>query len=331
MAEDEQTQRDLLGKPMPIPMPEKPYDPTSHEIVPSSTGQLMLVATPIGNLADITPRALDALREAETILCEDTRVTAKLLQHYGISKPLLAVHDHNEAQRIPGLLERLKNGATLALVSDAGTPVFSDPGYRLVRAAIEAELPVTSLPGPNAAVTALTLSGLPPAPFLFLGFPPRGEARKQEFAALRAVEQAGLSATLSWYESPHRLVETLGDLIEIFGPERPAAVGRELTKRFEEMVRGTLAEVQAHFQETAPRGEITLLVGPAAADDTGAHDLDALLREALGTHSVKDAAALVSAIVKLPKRTVYARALELSREVESHESESGAPKTNAEV
>ncbi|WP_231118926.1 16S rRNA (cytidine(1402)-2'-O)-methyltransferase [Oecophyllibacter saccharovorans] len=282
----------------------------------SSTGQLVLVATPIGNLGDITPRALEALQTADTILCEDTRVTAKLLQHYGISKPLLAVHDHNESQRLPALLERLRNGETLVLVSDAGTPVFSDPGYRLVRAAIEADLPVTSLPGPNAAVTALTLSGLPPAPFLFLGFPARGEARIQEFSGLRALEQTGLQATLAWYESPHRLLDTLQDLIAVFGAERPAAVGRELTKKFEEMVRGTLAEVLAHFRQFPPRGEITLLVGPPPEDDTGAQDLDTLLQEALRTHSVRDAAALVAPQVKLPKRTVYARAMELAREKE---------------
>ncbi|MXV44531.1 16S rRNA (cytidine(1402)-2'-O)-methyltransferase [Saccharibacter sp. 17.LH.SD] len=277
------------------------------------TGQLVLVATPIGNLADISTRALDALRDANAILCEDTRVTTKLIRHYGISNTLLPVHDHNEQSRLPSLLARLHNGETLALVSDAGTPIVSDPGYRLVRAAIEAGISVTSTPGANAAVTALCLSGLPPIPFMFLGFPPRGEARKHSFATLRATEQAGLSATLIWYESPRRLCETLQDLQDVFGSHRPAAVGRELTKHFEEMIRGTLEELAEHFNENAPRGEITLLIGPSPEEDTGAHDLDQLLLEALSKHSVKDAASLVAGIVNLPKRTVYSRALELSK------------------
>ncbi|WP_229707389.1 16S rRNA (cytidine(1402)-2'-O)-methyltransferase [Bombella mellum] len=295
-------------------MSEKPYTPPDHGTSPSSTGQLMLVATPLGNLADISQRALDTLRMADAILCEDTRVTTKLLRHYGISNQLIPLHDHNEQDRTPGLLTRLHQGQRLALVSDAGTPIVSDPGYRLVRAAQEEGLAVTSLPGANAAVTALTLSGLPPLPFMFLGFPPRGEARRQNFAALRAVEQAGLAATLIWYESPHRLLETLRTLQQVFGAGRPAAVGRELTKHFEEMVRGTVADLIARFEETAPRGEITLLLGPPARDDTSAQELDTVLKEALKSHSVKDAATLVAGIVSLPKRTVYNRALELARE-----------------
>ncbi|WP_029605425.1 16S rRNA (cytidine(1402)-2'-O)-methyltransferase [Kozakia baliensis] len=277
-------------------------------------GCLTLVATPIGNLTDISERALTTLREAELILCEDTRVTAKLLQAYNISTPTRVLHDHNEEERLPFFLEKLHAGAKIALVSDAGTPLVSDPGYRLARAAMAQNIHVTGIPGANAAALALTLSGLPPLPFLFLGFPPpRSQARLTAFGTLRAAEQAGLHATLIWYEAPHRLVETLADLAVIFGPERPAAVGRELTKRFEEMVRGSLAEVGRHFDATAPRGEITLLLGPPAEDDDGAADLDKHLVEALQTHSVKDAAALVAGFVKLPKRTIYARALELSK------------------
>lgn len=292
-------------------MSEKPYHTPENRN--ASIGQLILVATPIGNLADISARALETLREAKAILCEDTRVTTKLLRHYSITNTLIPVHDHNEQDRIPSLIARLESGEKLALVSDAGTPVVSDPGYRLVRAALNAQISVTSLPGANAAVTALTLSGLPPAPFMFLGFPARGEARKNHFSSLRAAEQAGLSATLIWYESPHRLCETLTALSEVFGEQRDAAVGRELSKRFEEMVRGSLKDVLTHFQNTAPRGEITLLIGPPPPEDTGAHDLDHALKEALRTHSVKDAAALVAGMVNLPKRTVYSRALELSR------------------
>lgn len=291
---------------------EKPYH-TPKNGKHSSNGQLILVATPIGNLADISTRALETLQQSDAILCEDTRVTTKLLRHYSITNTLIPVHDHNEQDKIPALIARLHNGETLALVSDAGTPIVSDPGYRLVREVLKENISLTSLPGANAVITALTLSGLPPAPFMFLGFPARGEARKQHFSSLRAAEQAGLSATLIWYESPHRLQDTLRSLIEIFGQERHAAVGRELSKRFEEMVRGSLMDIEEHFKKNAPRGEITLLVGPPPSHDTGAQELDQILSEALRTHSVKDAATLVAGMVNLPKRTIYSRALELSR------------------
>ncbi|QDH18073.1 16S rRNA (cytidine(1402)-2'-O)-methyltransferase [Swingsia samuiensis] len=281
-------------------------------------GELILVATPIGNLSDISERAINTLNSVEAILCEDTRVTAKLLLSRNITTPTRTLHDHNEQDRTPFLVEKLLNGARFAVVSDAGTPLVSDPGYRLVRAAIAAGITITAIPGANAVITALTLSGLPPQPFTFLGFPPpRSDARKNGFLTLRAVEQAGLSSTLIWYEAPHRLIDTLTDMIDVFGSDREAAVGRELTKKFEEMIRGRLADVLAHFQSTAPRGEITLLLGPADETDSSAQDLDTHLIEALRTHSVKDAATLVSGIIKLPKRTVYARALELSKELKS--------------
>ncbi|HTR16524.1 MAG TPA: 16S rRNA (cytidine(1402)-2'-O)-methyltransferase [Acetobacteraceae bacterium] len=274
---------------------------------------LVLVSTPIGNLADMSPRAVAALAGADLVLCEDTRVTARLLAHHGITARTAALHEHNEEARIPGLLDQLRQGRRIALVSDAGTPLVSDPGYRLVRAALEAGLPVGGVPGPNAAVLALVLSGLPPHPFLFLGFPPpRQAARLAAFARLRAAERAGLTATLIWHEAPHRLAEALADMAQVFGP-RPAAVARELTKRFEEVRRGTLEALAAHYAAEAARGEITVVVGPAPEEVAGEDELDARLREALAGNSVKDAAALVATALGLPKRTVYARALELSQ------------------
>lgn len=276
----------------------------------------MIVATPIGHLGDIAVRALDALRGAELVLCEDTRTTARLLMHYGISARTEALHDHNEAGRVPGLLARLRGGACIALVSDAGTPLVSDPGYRLVRAAIEAGVAVTAVPGPNAAVMALVLSGLPPQPFLFLGFaPPRQAARLAAFGRLRAAERAGLSATLVWHEAPHRVAEMLADLATAFGP-RPAAVARELTKRFEEVRRGDLPSLAAWYAEAGARGEITVVVGPGAEEGGDAEDLDGQLRRAMAAGSVKDAAALVAAATGLPRKVVYARALAISAEAE---------------
>ncbi len=181
-----------------------------------------------------------ALASADLVLCEDTRHTARLLGALGVRARTRSLHEHNEDAAIPGVLAALRAGRRVALVSDAGTPVVSDPGYRLVRAAIEAGIAVTAVPGPNAAVTALVLSGLPPQPFMFLGFPPpRQSARRAAFGRLRVAEQAGLAATLIWFEAPHRLAETLADMADSFGA-RPAAVARELTKRFEEVRRGTL-------------------------------------------------------------------------------------------
>ncbi len=273
----------------------------------------MLVATPIGNLADISPRALETLRGADLVLCEDTRTTARLLMHYGITVRTSPLHDHNEEGRVPALLDVLRGGGRVALVSDAGTPLVSDPGFRLVRAALAAGLPVSAVPGPNAAVMALILSGLPPQPFLFLGFPPpRSSARLAAFGRLRAAEHAGLSATMLWHEAPHRLAESLADLAAQFG-NRPAAVARELTKRFEEVRRGSLPDLAAHYASTAARGEITIVVGPAPVDTTNAEDLDGQLRQALMHNSLKDAAAMVAAATGLPRKVVYARALALSQ------------------
>ncbi len=253
------------------------------------------------------------LRQADLVLCEDTRVTSRLFGAHGIATRLEALHEYNERQRVPHLVAMLKQGKRLALVSDAGTPLLSDPGYRLTRAAIAEGVPVTATPGPNAAIMALTLSGLPPHPFLFVGFPPpRGTARREGFSVLRAAEQAGLSATLIWHEAPHRLAEMLVDLAEMF-KDRDAAVARELTKRFEEVRRGTVRDLATHYQGEPARGEITVLIGPAPAAATGTDKLDQDLLQALERHSVKDAASLVAGATNLPKRVVYARALELSR------------------
>jgi 16S rRNA (cytidine1402-2'-O)-methyltransferase len=300
---------------MPDETCEIPSDrtaPDAHAGAAAPPDGLVLVSTPIGNLQDLSPRAIAALRAADTLLCEDTRVTARLCAVFGITATLLAVHDHNEQGRIPQVLRWLAEGKRVALVSDAGTPLVSDPGFRLVRAALEAGLPVGAVPGANAALLALTLSGLPPQPFLFVGFlPPRGAARRAALARLRAAERAGLAATLLFYEAPHRLAEALADLAEVLGP-RPAAVAREMTKRFEEVVRGTLTELAARYADAPPRGEITLVVGPPPDEEPPAEaDLDALLRAALEGHSLKEAVAEVTAATGLPRRVVYARALAL--------------------
>jgi 16S rRNA (cytidine1402-2'-O)-methyltransferase len=272
---------------------------------------LVLVSTPIGNLGDLTPRARETLRAADLILCEDTRHTSRLLAAIGVRTKLHPLHEHNEDAAIPAVLELLRQGRRVALVSDAGVPLVSDPGYRLVRAVLAEGLPVGALPGANAAVMALVLSGLPPLPFLVLGFPPpRQAARRAGFGGIRAAERAGLSATLIWYEAPHRLAETLADMAEAFGA-RPAAVARELTKRFEEVRRGSLADLAAHYADNAARGEVTIVVGPPEQDDP--EDLDGRLRAALANNSLKDAAALVATATGLPRKLVYARALTLSR------------------
>ncbi|WP_371329385.1 16S rRNA (cytidine(1402)-2'-O)-methyltransferase, partial [Roseomonas sp. TAS13] len=235
------------------------------------------MATPIGNLGDLSPRAVAALKGADAILCEDTRVTGPMLARQGVGTSLIPLHDHNEASMVPRLLERLRGGARLALVSDAGTPLVSDPGFRLTRAAIDSGLPVTAIPGPNAALVALTLSGLPPHPFLFHGFlPAKAAARTVEIGRIAGLERSGLRATLILYESPHRLAESLAALAEGLGPDRPAAVARELTKRFEEVRRASLGELATHYAVHAPRGEIVLVIGPAPDEAVpGEADLDA--------------------------------------------------------
>lgn len=279
----------------------------------ASSEGLVLVSVPIGNLGDMTPRAGAALAAADLVLCEDSRVTRRLFAALGITARLQPLHDHNEAREVEGLLARLAAGARLALVSDAGTPLLSDPGYRLVRAAIAAGHKVTAMPGANAALMALTLSGLPPHPYLFLGFlPPRAAARRTAFADIGRWEGAGLAATLIWHEAPHRLAEALADAAAVLGV-RQAAVARELTKHFEEVRRGTLAELAAHYAANEARGEITLVVAGGTAEVPAAVDLDALLRTALAETSLKEAVARVAAATGRPRREVYALALRASQ------------------
>jgi 16S rRNA (cytidine1402-2'-O)-methyltransferase len=270
----------------------------------------VLVSTPIGNLGDISERARAVLAAADLVLCEDTRRTRRLCAALGIRARLASLHEHNEAARIPAILERLRQGRLLALVSDAGTPLISDPGYRLVRAALAEGLGVHAVPGPNAALTALVLSGLPPSPFLFLGFPPPQQGQRlRHFRAVRKAEEAGLSASLIWHEAPHRLAETLQDLAATFG-EREAAVARELTKRFEDVRREKLPALAAYYAAYPARGEITIVVGPAAeARPSELETVDETLEEALKTQSLRDAVALVAAGTGRPRSEVYARAL----------------------
>ena len=267
------------------------------------------MATPIGHRGDITLRALLTLAHADAVLCEDTRVSGSLLHAYGIKRPLIACHDHNEAARTPALLRRMQDGEALALVSDAGMPVVSDPGFRLARACIEARIMVTVCPGASAVLAALTLSGLPPEPFLFLGFPPsRSQARRRMLALWKDVP-----ASLVLYESPQRLAAALQDMQEVLG-DREAAVTRELTKRYEECRRARLSELAAHYAAHPPRGEITIIAAPPVPEAATEAALDGCLRAALAQGSLRDAVAAAVAATGLPRSAVYQRALALRQE-----------------
>jgi 16S rRNA (cytidine1402-2'-O)-methyltransferase len=274
---------------------------------------LYVVATPIGNLRDISLRALDLLGAAAVVVCEDTRVTEKLMSRYGLKAQRLPYHEHNAEQMRPLLLEKLKAGAVVALVSDAGTPLISDPGFKLVRAAVAEGIAVTSLPGPSATLTALVLSGLPSDRFFFQGFlPPKETGRRRVLA-----EIAPLRATLIVFETGPRLAASLADMAAVLGGDRPAAVTRELTKLYEEVRRGSLAELAAHYAAAGgPKGEIVIVIGgaPAQGEALSEDDLDAALETALATMSVKDASTAVAAATGLPRRDVYQRALTLGRE-----------------
>jgi 16S rRNA (cytidine1402-2'-O)-methyltransferase len=271
---------------------------------------LHIVATPIGNLRDITLRALDTLRAVDLIAAEDTRVFAKLASHYGIAAPTVSYSDATQDASEPRLLRALGEGKRVALVSDAGMPLISDPGYRLVRAALAAGHAVTVVPGPSAVPMALALSGLPTDRFFFGGFLPAKAAERRRAIA----EAAQIPATLVFFEAPHRLAASLADCAELLG-ERPAAVARELTKLFEEVRRQSLRELAAHYAGAEVRGEIVLVIGPPGEAEAPAADaLDAALREAMVTASVKDAASEVAARFGLRRREVYARALELKRQ-----------------
>lgn len=267
---------------------------------------LYIVATPIGNLGDITLRGVEALRSVAAIACEDTRVTGKLLHHLGIKQKLIRYDDHASEATREHLLQLAQSGA-LALVSDAGTPLISDPGYKLVRAARERGIAVTSLPGANAAAVALTLSGLPSDRFLFAGFLPAKDKARREVLA----ELAGVKATLVFYETAPRLADSLAATSAVL-PGREVAVARELTKKFEECRSGTPEELIAHYAAHPPKGEIVLLIGPPPEREPGeGADADALLRAALMTQKASQAAAQVARATGLDRKALYARALEL--------------------
>ena len=273
---------------------------------------LYVISTPIGNLGDITLRALKTLAGSDAVLCEDTRITGKLLARFGISARQILYHDHNAERARPEILRRLKAGEALALVSDAGTPLLSDPGYKLVREAIEEGISVTAIPGASAALAALVLSGLPPDAFLFGGFlPVKSAARKRALQEWKSVR-----VTLLFYETAPRLAASLADMEAVLG-DRPASVSRELTKFYEEVKRGTLAGLAAFYREAgAPRGEVVVAIGPPeeSAPDDGGPDLDRALQTALAGASLRQAVADVAAATGLPRRLVYARALHLKGE-----------------
>ena len=280
----------------------EPLDPGLH-----------VVATPIGNLKDVSFRALATLAAADTVLAEDTRVTRTLLMHYGITTPLVAYHEHSNAAVRDRMIARMQGGEALALVSDAGTPLVSDPGFKLVQAAIAAGIAVTPIPGPSAVMTAIVAAGLPTDRFFFEGFlPQKSGARRNRLASLGQIP-----GTLVLFESPHRLPEMLADSAAVLGSGRPAAVARELTKLYETIRRGTLGELADTFaEEGAPKGEVVVVIGAApeeAPDEEADAGLDAAIAAALARHSIKDAAALVSDATGQPRRVVYARALVLAR------------------
>lgn len=282
--------------------------PTDSAAAAQCPPGLYLVATPIGNLKDITLRALELLQLADLVLCEDTRVTARLLGHYGIRKPTLSYNDHNGAERRPRIMAALEAGQRVALVSDAGTPLVSDPGYKLARDVREAGHYVTALPGPSSLLAALCLSGLPTDRFFFAGFlPARAGACKKELAEL-----AGVPGTLVFFESARRLPETLALMVETLG-DRPAAVARELTKLFEESRTGSLQELAQHYAaEGPPRGEVVVVVGQGEAQQQlSADDIAHQLTRLLGQHSVKEAAGLLAQKTGLPRKELYALAVQL--------------------
>jgi 16S rRNA (cytidine1402-2'-O)-methyltransferase len=269
---------------------------------------LYIVATPIGNLGDLSPRAADTLRRADLVLAEDKRVSSKLLAHTGATARMTTYHDHTSEEERDRILARLATEA-VALVSDAGTPLISDPGYKLVRAARAAGLAVHTIPGPSAVVAAMTLSGLPTDRFLFAGFlPPKAKAREDAITEL-----AGIRATLAFYESGPRLGDTLAALHRTLG-DRDGAVIREISKLHEETVTGTLGELSERYADKPPKGEIVIVVGPPAEQDEASDDdLDAALDEALTRLSASRAAAEVAAKLNIPRKRAYARALERAK------------------
>jgi 16S rRNA (cytidine1402-2'-O)-methyltransferase len=313
-----------MTRPQPVPPPPQDHNARSYVVggqtiaAPRLAPGLHVVATPIGNLGDVTLRGLAALAGADLIACEDTRVTRKLLDRYGIRTPLTPYHDHNAAEARPKLLRRLGEGAAIVLVSDAGTPLISDPGYKLVRVAQEAGHNVTALPGPSAVLAALAVAGLPTDQFFFAGFlPPKQAARRARIAEL-----ARIPATLVLFETGPRLAATLADLAAGLGQKRNAALCRELTKLHEEVRRGDLTILVESYATAEPRGEIVLVIGPpAAAEQPNAEDTDKLLRNALARTSLKTAVSEVAAATGLPRREIYQRALSLGKKANRAEAE----------
>jgi 16S rRNA (cytidine1402-2'-O)-methyltransferase len=280
-------------------------------VAPKAAAGLHLVATPIGNLGDITLRALQTLAGVGVIACEDSRITRRLTERYVISAKLVPYHEHNAEAARPKILERLAQGGSVALVSDAGTPLISDPGFKLVREACAAGFAVHALPGPSSVLTALAVAALPTDRFFFEGFlPPKQVARRTRLSELNAID-----ATLVLFESGNRVQDTLADLADIMGA-RQAAICRELTKLHEEVTRAPLAELAAQADQLETRGEFVLVIGPPERDAQRITQdaLDTMLRDALSHHSVKDAVAHTVALSARPRREVYARALELAKE-----------------
>ncbi len=284
-----------------------PPQPSTAPLAPG----LYIVATPIGNLRDMTLRAIDILAGADLVLAEDTRVAAKLLSAYDLKARVERYDDHTDAWRRPQILEKLAAGARIALVSDAGTPLVSDPGYRLVRAAAEAGLDVFAAPGPSAALAALAVSGLPTDRFLFAGFLPPKSGPRQAFLA----ELAAIRATLILYETGPRLSDSLADMQAVLG-DRDAVVARELTKLHETVVRAPLSSLIATFADGPPRGEIVVLIAPGAAAVATEADADAALREALTRAGPAEAATEVARALGLNRRTLYRRALDFKGDVD---------------
>lgn len=274
---------------------------------------LHFIATPIGAARDITLRALDILASADVLAAEDTRTLRHLMEIHGVAlgaRPLVAYHDHNGDAVRPRLLRALEEGKSVAYASEAGTPLVADPGYQLSRAAIAAGFPVLAAPGPSAVLAALTVAGLPSDRFMFVGFAPPAAGARAKFLA----ELASIPATLVFYESPKRISKLLTEMVSCLGADREAAVCRELTKRFEEVSRGTLAELAAAFADREVKGEIVVLVDRRRGALATAETMEEALVQALKTQSVKDAAAQVAAVLGLPRRDVYQVALRLASE-----------------
>jgi 16S rRNA (cytidine1402-2'-O)-methyltransferase len=278
---------------------------------PKLAAGLYLVATPIGNLGDISIRALQTLAAADLIACEDTRVSRKLLEHYGIATAVTPYHEHNAQIARPKLISRIAQGSAVALISDAGTPLISDPGFKLVREATEAGLAVHAVPGASSVLTALTVSGLPTDRFFFEGFLPAKASQRRA----RIAELARIPASLLLFESGPRIAETLADLASAFGA-REASICRELTKLHEEVRRALLPELAAHYASDAEtRGEFVIVIAPPAEQaQPEQQDIDAMIRAALARISVKDAVVEIVAATGLPRRDIYQRALELAKD-----------------